>query len=800
MGADSSSSWGIMKSVDQYFGKSDPFFEILSEEGALICSSHTVMDNLNPEFPEVHIPIRNVLDLEAPIRIQLKDSAQEDGEHQLLGDAIETTLEKLILKQVDGEPFELVVTATAAEDGDDEQQNLCGKLYVTKAEIKAVGASEMLTPVVSPAATKDTVPPFDEEDSDESNEAAAAAAGIATATGSAIATTVGLSEPEESTAAKGEPDITVEPDETIGLLAATEEVGEKEAEEAKEEMAPEHDVEFFPPEEENITSLQPVEDEVDVEHDNGTRTYNDSPSEMTYGRRLARYLSDTYEWYNPSKQKENGPSLDEAWEFFEHSKLPRHFLEGTHWKQDHKSQINDSFHQRKNQKDLLQRAEYGERDEKTVLYSLWGTPEKELGDFGLGVGIYFWTIKCLGLIIFIAGLIQVPNMIYFASDEHSDGQQENVSTYGVLGSAVCTDTKWVACPTCTRSQFNHFPRDFSRFATTSDGKTFIFRNECTVTLEESLFSWGAFLFVMLSIFAMNFISQYRERYIDSLSQTTTDYSVEVQNPPADAKDPEEWKDFFYSVMDKEKIHVTVVTVAVDNEHLIKKLTKRRQLIHAMEYLVKADVKFDRSNLEEMSQQTIGLKWWEKLMFKQSGPALWKSIQKLDEQIREASAKEMAASNVFVTFETERQQRHVLDKLDVPLFKVWTGGVGVSEKKKFRGEHTLSVREPPEPSSVRWHDLDESFALQLVQRIISTVLVVSSIIAGALLVEWVKRTTNATYAALTITAINQVTPQICKFCNGFESHASDGSRQASLYTKTTLFKWTSTAVSSKQTHC
>lgn len=99
-------------------------------------------------------------------------------------------------------------------------------------------------------------------------------------------------------------------------------------------------------------------------------TYKDELNDMTWGRRLARNLS-KYQWYNPHQARDkspNAPSLDKAWAYFEHVTLPRHF------KPNMRS------------RDVNRRAEAGENEEQTQLYSVFGTTVEDLGDFGVGVG------------------------------------------------------------------------------------------------------------------------------------------------------------------------------------------------------------------------------------------------------------------------------------------------------------------------------------------------------------------------------------------------------------------------------
>lgn len=80
---------------------------------------------------------------------------------------------------------------------------------------------------------------------------------------------------------------------------------------------------------------------------------------------------------------------------------------------------------------------------RTKLYSPIFTPLGQLGDFGIGVGMYFSLLFSLMILTFLAGLMSIPNIAYFASDSYSESQP---GLEGLLvGSAVCTDTSWVSC-------------------------------------------------------------------------------------------------------------------------------------------------------------------------------------------------------------------------------------------------------------------------------------------------------------------------------------------------------------------
>ncbi|KAI2513792.1 Calcium-activated chloride channel [Fragilaria crotonensis] len=530
---------------------------------------------------------------------------------------------------------------------------------------------------------------------------------------------------------------------------------------------------------------------------------------MTIGRKLARFLSVRFPSYDPSSQRrtldrENNaalPSLDAAWAYFEHSQLPRHKVDTMDEdKQDSVAATLPSSSPafglvarhvrrlRNRPKDCIQRADYGERTERTRLYNVLTTPESALAEFGMSVGIYFWTLRILASISLIAGLLSLPTMIYFSSTKYNSNV--NDVKLGILGSAVCSDSDWVPCPTCTRSDWDLFPSTYSRFATSGD-LTFILRNNCEIRFSDAIVAMVVLVFVCISFFVMNLISKRREVQLDEESQTTSDYSVQVMNPPSDAFDPDEWKEFF-SQFDDAK--VAVVTVAVDNEALIRTLEKRRTTIQQMKYLIQPGIQFDPTDLDKMANQCLPVPRWKRyFLLQKSAEELQLKVKKIEAAAEALAREEMNVSTVFVTFDTERSQRLALNALSSSGLQRLLRPRRVPGELKFRGQYTLHVVEPAEPSSVRWHNLDESLVTKVTTCVLSFIVSCAAITFGAYLV-YLAGQTSPIWASLTVTGINQVTPRICKFIsNWFESHSSDGSYQASLYVKMTIFKWVNTAV-------
>lgn len=150
----------------------------------------------------------------------------------------------------------------------------------------------------------------------------------------------------------------------------------------------------------NLTGRYSREDPAD---ENGKIDFlQDNPLEMTGARRLALRLMDK-KWYNPHAGKGevdikksfhgsimgNIPSLKRAWAYFEHATLMRYCDTGVNanW---FDMTVWERFRYAKTHADEdFERAKPGEKTRPTRLYDWLATPHMQLGDFGLGFGIYF---------------------------------------------------------------------------------------------------------------------------------------------------------------------------------------------------------------------------------------------------------------------------------------------------------------------------------------------------------------------------------------------------------------------------
>mmetsp|Transcript_12313 Transcript_12313/g.18239 ORF Transcript_12313/g.18239 Transcript_12313/m.18239 type:complete len:794 (+) Transcript_12313:306-2687(+) len=520
---------------------------------------------------------------------------------------------------------------------------------------------------------------------------------------------------------------------------------------------------------------------------------------MTWGRRIARSLS-KYKWYYPNRdvraeyeknlaktdeEKTRAldfvevvpPSLDMAWSYFEHITLPRYLV-------NHKSD-----------KDQFERAQPGRFDVETRLYPVWGTPESELADFGIGVGIYFYMLRVLTVIMLIAGLIHFPMYEYFSSTDYTPPGEDD--SFFLKSSAVCAETEWAACPNCTKKDWlMSYPSTLEGFASTSsDGDseplTFIKVNDCEIGYMETLPAYIAFIFIVISITLLRKWSRDKEKEIDDAEQTAQDYSVCVMNPPKDARDPEEWREFF--VKNFEDCQIACCTIAVDNEELVRALSQRRDYLLQLEMLTPCDIKFNKNDLKEMAEVALPLSLYKWMTAYYNGKQLYKAIVELDKKIEDLSHFSHDCTSVFLSFETEATQQAVLEAFSTRnCSKFCCGKHALPKNLRFRGKHLLNIVEPAEPDSVRWQDLDETRLQKACQLFTTTILTIAVIGFGGYAIL-VARRQSPWLAAMTVSFLSKASPYAVYYIMEIESHRSEGSKAASQFTKMSLIRWMYTAI-------
>ena len=299
------------------------------------------------------------------------------------------------------------------------------------------------------------------------------------------------------------------------------------------------------------------------------------------------------------------------------------------------------------------------------------------------MSMYFTSLIAVGIIFFQAGMINVVNMLYYASERY-DANDERSSIISVMKilhlSAICTDREWVLCSEGCDSHPKWwdtvFTNQYYGSAINSDGQNVILINRTTclpAEFQQGMVNYGTMLFLLAALSIFFWYLGKREVRFDEDNTGAPDYAIVVNNPPPDAVDPDEWRDFFDKFSDK---GVTLCTVALDNEPLLKKLLERRMEIKKLKKMFLASVERVNFDDEEDIATAVDIarrygqgeearrNFLPKLLghistylgFSLTEDIVWNRIKLMTEEIRVLQQKEYNASAIFVIFETQEGQR------------------------------------------------------------------------------------------------------------------------------------------------
>lgn len=573
-------------------------------------------------------------------------------------------------------------------------------------------------------------------------------------------------------------------------------------------------------------------------------------------------------WYNPNYSEEDEQNSNEsdqrdpekasllapakasllkAWEFYERHILYRYVDETCH-----EDDVPENSDEKKTKQRPRKVREAGDKydspkdgKEDSKLYPVFGTSVDDLDAWGTGIYIYFATLKCVLYIFLVVALLHIPMQIYYASELYNGGQstdekiarigEDNAGTY-FLTSAMCTNEEFVLCKDCTVDQWNRDRDSIGNLTTpitsidgtsTSDSLTFVRKNNCNgPAITSAMFNFASLIIVLAANSAVIYLIERRATKRDEDHTTTEDYTIMISSPP-EVTDPNEWADFF-AQFEKQGRGVPLVTVALDNEKLLKLLLSRRNCRNDLESMLEGrEEKYDLDNEEEFTQLVATLETEKEAKDSSSAVkgffismlqdllgvcmdelAFCKRILLLEEQIENiAQSETFVPSKVFVTMETERGQINALSKLTVGKLvrKGW-----LRDKRDpediilFQNKHYLNLEDCVEPEAIRWQDL--SFTLENnklltfcrsfqkgVVRFLSFFIVAGLLVAQIFFVRFIRDNYGPTFASFFISFANTAIPKVAKAMILLENHSTEDSYQKSMYGKITLFRWTNTVI-------
>ncbi|CAB9497646.1 protease [Seminavis robusta] len=500
-------------------------------------------------------------------------------------------------------------------------------------------------------------------------------------------------------------------------------------------------------------------------------------------RTWARWFVETYlqhcSWYFPRKDIPGAPSLSYSWAYYERVTLPRHFVGPA-----------------------KRRAEPNEKGE-TELYNPWKTKQKHLVEFGIGVDLYFQSVRAISIMFLVAALCNVPSIYHYAVNYSDDRGRR----WGLEGSAECASTYWAYCEDCTRELFPG--ESASRLAEADDGSLLAMRNDCDVTLMLGAVNWFTWVFFFLFLTGMSMYQTTREIRFDEDKLTAKDYSVAVKNPPPDALDPDEWRDFFAQFAEKQ---VTLVSLHLDNEEMLRTLLLRRIQRDQLRRMLPKGTDLDDEDALRMAvdvhirerdaepQGCVGCVL-EFLLFKPlrmfgllaKAESCLERIDTLTEKIKELQLQEYELSKVYVTFETEEGQRSALEALSASRVDIIMNNTHNIPPSAIFRDRVLRVIDPTEPNAVRWQDLSDSKLYRVLASFANFIVTIGLIAVAGYCADITRQELGPRMSAALVAIFNGGIPFVLQQLMMFERHQTEGGYQSSLYFKITLFRWFNTAM-------
>ena len=254
-----------------------------------------------------------------------------------------------------------------------------------------------------------------------------------------------------------------------------------------------------------------------------------------------------------------------------------------------------------------------------------------------------------------------------------------------------------------------------------------------------LCNYGAVLFLLFSILGLGIYLQNQILAFDEDEQTAQDYSITVTNPPPKATDPEEWRKYFEESFPGVK--VAAITCAVNNDLLVRALVARREVLRMMELKLEPGTAMDIDNLALLAAKIARSRYRflsKMIAWVDPGPPeLLSKLVALNTKIKGLAQLSYPCTNVFVTFENEKDQRRVLHTLTKGAIHVIRNNKNCFDDPKFlfQGNHVLAVSESVEPNSVRWQDLNIPWLDRFDQMLITNSITFVAIIVVAIIVAY-----------------------------------------------------------------
>lgn len=407
--------------------------------------------------------------------------------------------------------------------------------------------------------------------------------------------------------------------------------------------------------------------------------------------------------------------------------------------------------------DALASPSGGNGNTGSVEYNFLKSDAKSLDEFGLGVSLYFKTLKAFGVIFIVAALISIVAM-----NENFEYQR---SYFGFLPPEGTIN--------CTLSSPDHFENEGEFQPPIVDTPVRLLGSVYGVTRAELSFSAQGISDVMLVLFLVLTVlsSAYVERKAvlqsDANQQTMRDYTVMITNPPEDVIDTKIYYEYFRQFGD-----VVLISIIPQNGYLFKSLASK--VLKEKQLQTIKDTNYGENNASPLWFKRFGEFARSKGILKTIFPSedsLKQDITQLNTDIASFAEKTTFKPwRVFISFNTESECEKCFNK------------IGESD---FDG-YKLNVEDAPEPNLIIYEHSGTAKTIVASRIVLSYVLAMGVNIIAYIIVYFlnlVQGTGISLIVAVVIVCINGVLPFIMKQLTFiFEAHDNREVVQQSILLK------------------
>lgn len=301
------------------------------------------------------------------------------------------------------------------------------------------------------------------------------------------------------------------------------------------------------------------------------------------------------------------------------------------------------------------------------------TKLSQLGDYGIGLQLYFLSIKQIGVMFLFMSLISIWPMY------------ENYAGNGLPDGVKRQD--WDSLTLA-----NQYTYDYTLSQTEAENQIHSFKNSKIRLLIADILYTMIFIF---SIISMHIVSREKIQSNSQKHVTAADYAVEATGFPCESFKPEEVTELFSQFGD-----IVEVRLARKYNGILKNYKQRADLLMELRYLER--LKLGGTNIE---QKLIKVR---------------KEIKKFDEEIKTRQANmskshdDLPVIKAFIIF------ARLSDRLNC-LTHYKHANISISRypnELKFRSIYKLTVLPTSEPSNINWENLEYTSCKRLLRQFLA----------------------------------------------------------------------------------